>query len=87
MVLSVGSLADDQCISGLNDGILSSGRSPASKVVGDVIVCIEMDPASRTVRHPGDRFLEVFRRRNQSAERGERSPWRYKTMAFLFTGR
>jgi hypothetical protein len=76
MVLLVGNLADDERISGLNDGILSCGRSPASKVVGGVIVCIEIDPACRTVRHPGDRFPYVFRWRNYFAERGERSPCR-----------
>ena len=83
----VGGLAADPCISGLNDATSSSGRNLASKVVGDIIVRIEIDPACRTARHPGDPFPEVFRWRNQAAERGERSPCVYKTMAFLFTNR
>jgi hypothetical protein len=47
---------------------LSSGRNLASKVVGDIIVRSEIDPACRTARHPGDPFPEGFRWRNQAAE-------------------
>ena len=83
----VGGLAGDPYISGLNDATSSGGRNLASKVVGDIIVCIETDPASRTARHPGDRLPEVSVTKSGGRTQRKVAVSFYKIMACLFTNR